>query len=191
MINKYRGKVFIIHGAYGHPKENWFPWLKNELEKKGFKVYVPKFPTPEGQSLGNWFKVFQKFMNILDEETIMIGHSLGSAFILNVLERSTKKIKAAFFVAPFAGLLGNSTFDAINRTFVDKQFDWKNIKSKCKKFYVYSSDNDPYVPLEKSKGVADKLGAELKIVNNAGHFNKASGYTKFELLLKDIESVMP
>jgi len=26
--------VFIIHGADGHPKENWFPWLKSELGKQ-------------------------------------------------------------------------------------------------------------------------------------------------------------
>ena len=26
-------KVFIIHGANGNSKENWFPWFKEELVK--------------------------------------------------------------------------------------------------------------------------------------------------------------
>jgi predicted alpha/beta hydrolase family esterase len=43
--------IFIIHGSYGNPDENWFPWLKKELEQEGHKVFVPKFPTPEDQSL--------------------------------------------------------------------------------------------------------------------------------------------
>lgn len=38
--------VIIIHGAYGNPEENWFPWLKKELEKLDCRVFVPKFPTP-------------------------------------------------------------------------------------------------------------------------------------------------
>jgi len=190
MRKYYRDKVFIIHGAYGHPNENWFPWLKEELEKRKIKVYIPKFPTPQGQTLENWFKIFREYMNILDEKTIMVGHSLGPAFILNILERSEKRIKAAFLVAPFIGLLNNPIFDAINKTFVDKEFDWDKIRNNCKKFYVYSSDNDPYVPLEKGIFIANKLNAKFTIVNGAGHFNEASGYVKFELLLKDIEEVL-
>jgi len=37
--------IFIIHGAYGNPDENWIPWLKTELEKLGNRVFVPKFPS--------------------------------------------------------------------------------------------------------------------------------------------------
>ncbi len=183
-------RAFIIHGAYGHPEENWFPWLKKELEKEGIEVYVPKFPTPEGQTLENWIGVFQKYVELLDENSIMVGHSLGPAFILNVLEKGDRKIKAAFLVAPFVGLLGNPTFDNINKTFTDKDFDWDKIRSNCKDFYIYISDNDPYVPLEKGKFLADKLNATLKIIHNAGHFNEAAGYTKFELLLKDIKDLL-
>ena len=25
---------FIIHGTFGHSKENWFSWLENELKEK-------------------------------------------------------------------------------------------------------------------------------------------------------------
>ena len=35
-------KVFLIHGSHGSPEENWFPWLKQELEKAGLEVIVPE-----------------------------------------------------------------------------------------------------------------------------------------------------
>lgn len=79
--------AFIIHGAFGTPQENWFPWLKNQLESMGLEVYVPQFPTPEGHTLGNWLKVFEDYIEFLNPESIMIGHSMGPAFILNVLEQ--------------------------------------------------------------------------------------------------------
>jgi esterase/lipase len=37
-------RVFLIHGWEGYPEEGWRPWLKNELEKIGFTVFVPSMP---------------------------------------------------------------------------------------------------------------------------------------------------
>jgi predicted alpha/beta hydrolase family esterase len=149
--------IFIIHGSYGHPEENWFPWLKTELEKDKHKVFIPKFPTPEGQTLHNWLKVFKPYEKHLDENTIIIGHSLGVAFLLSVLEKRDKPIKAAFFVSGCIGSLNNPLFDNINKSFTEKEFDWKHIKEKCPKIVIFHSNNDPYVPLEKAKELAKKL----------------------------------
>lgn len=180
-------KIFIIHGTGGRPEGNWFPWLKDELEKLGHKVFVPKFPTPENQNLENWLKVFEEYKDYIDENTLFVGHSLGPAFLLNVLEHLDKPVKATFFVAGFTGLLNNPEFDNLNKTFTDKAFDWDKIKTNCKKFYVFNSDNDPYVPLEKGKELAKNLGTDLIIVKNAGHINAEFGYTKFELLLEYVK----
>ena len=38
--------VIIIHGTEGYPEENWFPWLKKNLEERGYNVTVPQFPSP-------------------------------------------------------------------------------------------------------------------------------------------------
>jgi len=103
-------KVFLIHGAFGSPEENWFPWIKNELEKINIEIIAPKFPTPEGQNLKNWINVFNKYKEKLDQNTLFIGHSLAPAFILSVLEKIDFQIPACFFVAGFTGLLGNETF---------------------------------------------------------------------------------
>ena len=91
--------VFIIHGAYGHPKENWFPWLKSELEKLDCRVFIPQFPTPEDQSLETWLKVFEEYKQYLDEDSVVVGHSLGPAFLLDILEKLDKPVKATFFVS--------------------------------------------------------------------------------------------
>ena len=176
--------AFIIHGAYGNPKENWIPWLKNELEKQDYKVYVPKFPTPRKQTLNNWLKVFKKYEKYADEDSILIGHSLGVTFILTLLEKI--KIKSAYLVAGFISPLNNPQFDRINRTFINKKFNWRKIRRNCNKFYLFHSDNDPYVPLEKAEEIAKKLKIRIIIVKNAGHFNKDSGYIKFPELLKKI-----
>ncbi len=179
--------VFIIHGAYGNPEENWFPWLKSELEKLDCKVLVPKFPTPENQSLQNWLNVFKDYKQYWDRNSIVIGHSLGPAFLLSVLENLERPIKSAYFIAGFVGLLGNTEFDKLNKTFVTKKFNWAKIKNHCEKFYVINSDNDPYIPLEKGKNLAENLDAELIILKNAGHINKEGGYIKFNFLLRKIK----
>ncbi len=51
-----------------------------------------------------------------------------------------------------------------------------------------NSDSDPHVPLEKGKELARKLGTELTIIKNAGHFNKEVGYVQFSFLLNKIKN---
>lgn len=179
-------KVFLIHGAYGSPGENWFPWLKKELEMLGCEVVVPRFPTPEGQSLENWLKVFAK--QTVGKDDVFVAHSLGPAFVLSLLEK--KKCRACFFVAGFVGLLGNETFDAINESFVTKDFDWEAIMKRCKEFVLFHADDDPYVPLAKGRQLAERLGVEPVIVKGAGHFNEKAGYTRFPLLLERIRELL-
>lgn len=179
-------KFFLIHGAYGNPDENWFPWLLNKLEELGHQVIIPEFPTPEGQNLDNWMNVFDDYFNMIDDESVLIGHSLGPAFILSVLEEINTKVKACFFVSPFLGLIGNPDFDNINETFVCKEFDWEKIKNNCNKFFAYYGNNDPYVPLKEAKKISDKLGIKLKIIENGGHLNEQAGYDNFPELLEDI-----
>ncbi len=179
--------VFIFHGTDGYPDENWFPWLKQKLEFLGHKVFVPQFPTPENQTLDNWFKVFDGFEKDFNPDSILVGHSLGGAFLLRVLEKSKIKIKATFIVAAPIGVLPIKNFDS-DKLFIGKPFDWKKIKMNCPNFFVFHSDNDPYVSLGNGEKIAEKLGTKLIFIPNAGHFNKASGYKKFELLLQKINT---
>ena len=181
--------VFIIHGSFGNPNENWYPWLKKELEKKGHTVFVPPFPTPDGQSLEDWRAVFLPYELEITEETVVIGHSIGVAFLLRFLEQSDVKIHAAFFVSGFASLLHNE-FDAVNTTFLDHPFLWNHIREHCGKFVVFHGENDPYVPVSYAKELAASLGTTPLIIPDAGHFNEKSRYKDFPLLLEKILEVL-
>lgn len=175
--------IFIFHGTEGHPQENWFPWLKQELETKGYDVTVPQFPLPPvvPAEIAEWFDMLKGHEANINERTVIIGHSLGGIFTLRVLEKLDHPIKAAFFVGAPIGVRPILNYDRDN-AFSSFNFDWENIKQKAENFVVYQSDDDPYVGLDNGKELAKHLGVELTFIPNAGHFNKRAGYTEFEHL---------
>ncbi|MEK9181811.1 MAG: alpha/beta hydrolase [Patescibacteria group bacterium] len=184
-----KSNIFIFHGTGGYPEENWFPWIKKELEAKKYTVFVPKFPTPEGQSLEAWLKVLENYKEYINENTIFIGHSLGCMFILRILEKLSHKIKGVFLIAGMVGIkpILNYTTDY---SFGGFDFDWDKVKNKSKNFVVFHSNNDPYVCLANGEQLAKELGVELSFIPNAGHFNAKAGYTTFPDLLNQIEVIL-
>lgn len=173
--------VFIFHGTEGHPKENWFPWLKQELEQKGYNVIVPQFPSPPvvAAKISEWFDVLKDYEEYIDDDTVFVGHSLGGVFTLRVLEKLDHTVKAAILVGAPIGVKPILNYDRDN-SFSSFKFDWEAIKSKANNFVVYQSNDDPYVGLDNGKELAKHLGIELSFIPNAGHFNAKAGYTEFE-----------
>ena len=176
--------AIIFHGTGGHPEENWFPWLKNELRKYDYEVIIPQFPTlpkfeiSESHTPEKWFEVFEKYKKYLDSDTILIGHSLGGGFLLRVLEKINVKVKAAIFVAPSVGVKPIKYWEG-DKLFVEKPFDWNRIRESAQKFIVFHSEDDPFICIRNSEKLA-----------KAGHFNKAAGYEKFDLLLEKIKIIL-
>ena len=186
-----KNNIFIFHGTEGYPEENWFPWLKGKLEIQGHKVIVPQFPTSPvvPAKIAEWFSVLQNYKTYLNENTIIVGHSLGGKFALRVLEKLSHPVKAVFLVGTPVGVppIANNERD---NAFTNNNFDWQNIKSKAKNFIVYQSDNDPFVGLENGKQLAKNLGVELSFIPNAGHFNAPAGYLEFPELLEKLELIL-
>jgi predicted alpha/beta hydrolase family esterase len=187
--------AFIIHGSYGNPQENWFPWLKNKLKKLDFEVFVPQFPIPAednqnsawgGHNLQEWLNKLSKYSKYITNKTIFIAHSRGCILTYHFLSKLSSPIAGTFLVAPWINYhwypKGWKEVDSFH---VDP-FDWIKIKQGSKYFEVYQSTNDD-TPLSEGKELAQKLGAKLKVVDNAGHFNTKAGYDSFPLLFENIE----
>ena len=173
----------IIHGSFGSKDGNWFPWLKSKLKDKS--VVVPQMPVGVGnQNFENWSKVLDDLE--IDENTTIIAHSIAPIFVCKYLITNKIKVKKLVFVCGFNNYLGiDPNFDAVNEPmFIDNLED---IKNYCNNIICFYSDDDPYVKFEVEKLFADTISNEQFIIENGGHINSESGYTKFEDILKVLE----
>lgn len=56
-------KAVILHGKGSTHLDNWYEWVKKELEKSGWQVWVPDLPewdTPDAK-VGTEFLLSQKW----------------------------------------------------------------------------------------------------------------------------------
>lgn len=102
------------------------------------------------EKIAEWFNVLEDYKEHLDENSILIGHSLGGKFLLRILEKLKHPIKAAFFVGTPIGVppIANNERD---NAFTGNNFDWEAVKKKAQYFDVFQSNNDPYVGLDNAK----------------------------------------
>lgn len=171
---------YIFHGTEGNPEENWFPWLKSELENMGISTEVPQLSNSEKPNMKKWLTEAALFKT--GEDTILIGHSLGAVLILRMLERG-HKAKAVYLVAPFLNDLG---WDILKESFFFADtFNWDLIKQQCDHFEVFASSNDPHVPVDEVQRAADRLGVKAQILDVNKHFNTED----FPYLLNRIQSL--
>ena len=167
-------KIVIIHGYCGEPMHGFRPWLKRELEARGFEVSVPAMPTPDAPRLEEWVATIGKETG--GENCVLVGHSLGCTAILRYLESAKKKVEGAVLVAGFAERLGDD-FKALEN-FVDRPLDYARVRKNCGKIVAIFSDNDPYIPLSQVALFEKKLGAKTVVLHARGHFSSSEGTTK-------------
>ncbi len=163
-------RVIIIHCWEANPEYCWYPYLKRELETRGFEVKVPAFPDTDNPRQNKWVPYLAEQIGEPDENTFLVGHSIGTATIMRYIETlpEDKKIGGAIFVAGFTEDIG---YEEV-KDFFETPFDFAKIKGRAQKgFVAIHSDNDPYVDLKFSKIFQKQLGAEVVIEHAKGHFS--------------------
>lgn len=172
----------ILHGSFGSKDGNWFPWLKDKIEKNNYEVEVPQMPIGVGnQNYENWSKTLDQ-LNINDNTTI-IAHSIAPVFVCKYLINNKINVKKLIFVCGFNNYLGiDQDFDAVNKPMFINNLE--DVKKYCQNIICIYSDNDPYVEFDVEKSFADSISNEQHIIKNGGHINAESGYTSFEEILK-------
>lgn len=183
-------KVFIVHGWEAHSQDEWYPWLKKELEKKGFQVEVPQMPNTDGPEIGAWISLIKKKVGKPDAETFFVGHSIGCQAILRYLETlpSGVKVGGAVFVAGWFHLTGLEIEEEKEtaKPWLETPVDLANVKKHAKNFVAFFSDDDVFVPISDSRLFKEKLGAKIIIKHKMGHFRVVDGIDKLPEVLNEL-----
>ena len=185
-------RVIIVHGWGGNPEEGWFPWLKKELEGTGFEVVAPQMPDPDKPRIEKWIPALSQIVGEVDDHTYFIGHSSGCQAILRFLETLPEgaQVGGAVFVAGYisslTGLEGEMEWPNIKKYWLGTPIDFKKIKPHLPKSIAIFSDNDPYVPLDNQDDFREKLGSDIIVEHNMGHFGESNGVFKLPIVLESV-----
>ncbi len=148
----------LLHGYTGSPEANFFPWLRKELENTGAKVYCPVLPNTDDPIVMNQVEAVLKDIPF-NENTILIGHSLGGVVALKILEKLSKPIKNTILIGSY---IENRFLD---EDFPAKAFDWKfdfeRIKKNAGNVSLLRDLKDISVPQDNTFKLHQKIGGQL------------------------------
>lgn len=165
-------------------RNGWKDRLQGTLGDN-YDVLLPHMPNSENARYGEWKIWLEKIAPLLDEEVILVGHSLGGITLVKYLSENDfpKKIKAVFLIAP--------AYDSIAGDFDMADFmisaDLKKIFEQVGKVFIYHSKDDEVVPFSNFERYETELPeAVFRTFEDRGHFNQ----TEFPEIVEDIKSLI-
>lgn len=177
--------AIILQGAGETQESFWLPYIKRELEERGYEVWLPQLPGNDDPDVSRTLP-FVLENGRFGEETIIITHSAGGPLALAVLEKVSVKVRKVIIVAGYCSPLP----DGANKS-LRESYDWGKIRENSKFFVFINSDDDPWgCDDTEGRKMFDKLGGTLVIQHGEGHmgsdkFNQP--YKEFPFLLKFLD----
>ena len=168
-------RVYIIHGWGGSPERGFNPWLKKELEQRGFIVEIPVMPDTDNPKINEWIPYMHSVITDPDENTIIVGHSLGGQAILRYLAELPNgvQIKKTVLVAPVVDAIKNLDLEdkRISQNWINTPINQERARRGVKEIVAFFSDNDPWIPLLSERVLREKYGARTIVEHNMGHYS--------------------
>ncbi len=148
-------------------QNDWKDYLPENLGED-FVVYAPSMPNKQNAQYEEWKIMFEKIFTLLDENPILIGHSLGGIFLAKYLSENTvaKKIKKTFLVAAplYDDLEGEGLYSFAHTG------DLQGLHKQGGEIYIYHSEDDYVVPCSHGAGYHEALpGSILRSLKDLGH----------------------
>ncbi|MBI2484339.1 leucine--tRNA ligase [Candidatus Uhrbacteria bacterium] len=162
-------RYVLLHGFDGSPDGIFFPWLTNELSKRGLSYQAPVLPHSSRPTEKEQVDYVLRHCTF-DEHTVLFGHSLGAAVALKVAENLDTKIAKLVLAGGFI----EPDFLDKKRPFADTftwEFDFEKIKLRAEEILILSEENDYAIPAEQGRTLHALLGgAHITAIGQQPHF---------------------
>lgn len=194
MITKDTKQIscIVIHGCPSHKEretdpetrtydKHWIPWIKKELTSIGIKTETPLMPKPWEPDYNAFKKEFEKYK--VTDNTILIGHSCGCAFLVRWLGETKQKVYKLILVAPWKiPDKGDEGREAFYLYPIDE-----TIKSRVNKIIMFTADDEEDDGKRSLKIFHDALGGKVIEIRERGHYTIGDMKTeKFPELLREV-----
>jgi len=186
-------KCIIIHGCPPDEEKamnpetrtydkHWIPWTKNKLIAKNIGTETPLMPSPWQPDYEKFKAEFEKYT--VDENTILVGHSCGCAFLVRWLGETKRKISKLILVAPWKIPQKSKKGGDIDLyTYIIDS----TIKDRVNKIVMFTSNDEEDEGKESLKIFHNVLGGEIINLENHGHYCLGDmGTEEFPELLKAV-----
>lgn|SRR3989338_9166257 len=180
-------KIILIPGNSGSLiKENWFLSVKKDLEKVGLEVIARDFPDNDLARKSYWLPFLMDELKA-DQNTVLVGHSSGAIAAMCFAEQHP--ILSSVLVGAYHSHL-NLEKEKLSGYF-DAPWNWEKIKSNQQWTIIFSSQDDPWIPIEEPRYLHKQLNCEYHEFKDQGHFggdyNKTSFPELSQAILRNLE----
>jgi predicted alpha/beta hydrolase family esterase len=175
-------KIILIHGnGGGTGQDNWFPYVKKELESKGFTVIAETMPDNILAREDQWLPFLRDTLGA-GEDTILVGHSSGAVAAMRYA--GTNQLYGSILIGASYTDLGDADEKASG--YYDRPWQWDQIKANQNWIVQFASTDDPYIPIEEARYIHEKLGSEYHEASDEGHYGEDTGKTEFPEIVEII-----
>ena len=170
-------KIYLVHCWDETSSDGWYPWLEEKTNDQNIKLIKFDMPNTANPKIEEWVDYLNSKVDLLNEETYFMGHSIGCQTILRYLEtKEITKIGGILLVAPWLDLLPEAIEDEDSfntaQPWINTPIDFEKVKQFTNNISCIFSDNDYFVSIEQEKEFRNKLNAKTVIVNNKGHISQ-------------------
>ncbi|MET8832844.1 alpha/beta fold hydrolase [Micromonospora sp. NPDC004540] len=105
-------QILFIQGGGAGAHDEWDDKLFDSLRRElgdGYEVRYPRMPDEDDPSYARWSAAIRREMTALDDDAVVVGHSVGATILINALaERPPEPELGAIVLvaAPFVGAGG-------------------------------------------------------------------------------------
>lgn len=182
-------KCIIIHGCPSDVEKamnpetrtydkHWIPWTKKQLIANGIETETPLMPSPWYPDYEKFKKEFEKYY--VDENTILVGHSCGCAFLVRWLGETKKKIFKLILVVPWK-IPGKG--DKYRKAFYTYSID-ETIKERVKEIVMFTADDGKEDGKKSLKIFHEALDGEIIELKGRRHYRTEDFPELIEVILR-------
>mmetsp|Transcript_117707 Transcript_117707/g.375144 ORF Transcript_117707/g.375144 Transcript_117707/m.375144 type:complete len:356 (-) Transcript_117707:341-1408(-) len=149
---------------------NWYGWLNDELRLSGAieEVVCRDFPDPLEAKRSIWLPFMRDVLKV-GPDTILVGHSSGAEAAMRFAE--TSPVGGLVLVSACHSDLGDEGERASGYYPPSGgPWDWAAIRKNTGWIVQFHSKDDPLVPVDEGRLVANELRSEYKELDGHSHF---------------------